>query len=50
MLRGWVEQGHPGALELARLRDVTYLDLPAGHWPQLSMPDEVARVLVEVIG
>jgi pimeloyl-ACP methyl ester carboxylesterase len=49
VLRGWVEQGHPGAAELGRIRDVRYVDLPAGHWPQCSRPDDVARVLVEAI-
>ncbi|MCU0283077.1 MAG: alpha/beta fold hydrolase [Candidatus Nanopelagicales bacterium] len=50
MIRGWVEQGHPGAAELARIREVTYVDLPAGHWPQISRPADVGRVLAEAIG
>jgi pimeloyl-ACP methyl ester carboxylesterase len=50
MLRGWVAEGHPGAAELGRIRDVTYVDLPAGHWPQFTRPGDVARVLLEAIG
>jgi pimeloyl-ACP methyl ester carboxylesterase len=43
-LRGWVEDGDVG--ELARIRDVEYVDLPGGHWPQLTQPDELAKVIL----
>lgn len=33
--------------ELPALADVRYVDLPTGHWPMLSRPDELGRVLVE---
>ena len=45
-LRGWVSSGEDAVAELARIRDVTYVDLPTGHWPQLTKPDELARVIV----
>lgn len=46
MLRAWMAQGHPGVRELAAMRDLTLVDLPGGHWPQYSRPDELAGVLL----
>ena len=45
-LRGWVEGGAGPVSELARIRDLEYVDLPGGHWPQLTRPDELARVIL----
>jgi pimeloyl-ACP methyl ester carboxylesterase len=50
MYRGWVEQGHPGAAELGRIREVEYVDLPTGHWPQLTRPEDLGRAIVSAIG
>ncbi|MBA2338002.1 MAG: alpha/beta hydrolase [Acidimicrobiia bacterium] len=47
-LRGWVDEGE--IPELARVRDVEYVDLPGGHWPQLTQPDALARVILDVAG
>jgi pimeloyl-ACP methyl ester carboxylesterase len=33
--------------ELARVKQVEYVDLPGGHWPQLTQPDALARILLE---
>lgn len=44
-LRGWVEAGD--VPELARIRDVDYVDLPGGHWPQRTQPDVLARVILD---
>src|SRR5918994_255899 len=46
MLREWVKQGHPGAQELAKIRDVDYIDLPTGHWPQFTRPKELGRAIL----
>jgi pimeloyl-ACP methyl ester carboxylesterase/pterin-4a-carbinolamine dehydratase len=46
MLRGWVQQGLAPVRELARIREVTYVDLPTGHWPQLTRPGELARAIL----
>jgi pimeloyl-ACP methyl ester carboxylesterase/pterin-4a-carbinolamine dehydratase len=46
MLRGWVEQALAPVRELARIREVTYVDLPTGHWPQLTRPEELARAIL----
>lgn len=45
MLREWVEAGGPPVRELARIRSVEYVDLPTGHWPQLSRPADLAGVI-----
>ena len=34
--------------ELARVERLSYVDLDTGHWPMLTAPDELARVLAEV--
>jgi pimeloyl-ACP methyl ester carboxylesterase len=47
MLRGWVEQGLAPVRELARIREVRYVDLPTGHWPQLTRPADLATVIRE---
>ena len=50
MLREWVKQGHPGAQELAKIRDVDYIDLPTGHWPQFTRPKELGRAILASVG
>lgn len=50
LLREWVEQGQPGVRELATIREVTYVDLPTGHWPQLTRPAELARAILAAVG
>ncbi|HTP17434.1 MAG TPA: alpha/beta hydrolase, partial [Streptosporangiaceae bacterium] len=39
MFRKWMEQGEPASRELAKIRDVDYIDLPTGHWPQFTRPE-----------
>jgi pimeloyl-ACP methyl ester carboxylesterase len=50
MLREWIEQGHPAVQELANIRDVDYIDLPTGHWPQLTKPEELGQAILESVG
>jgi pimeloyl-ACP methyl ester carboxylesterase len=50
MLRQFVAGDHPYTRELGRLRDVTYVDLPTGHWPQLTKPAELAEAIVAAVG
>jgi pimeloyl-ACP methyl ester carboxylesterase len=50
MLRQWMEQGEPALLELAKLRDVEYIDLPTGHWPQFTRPGELGRAILAAAG
>ncbi|MFL6136467.1 MAG: alpha/beta fold hydrolase [Frankiaceae bacterium] len=49
-LREWIEQGSPYVRELAGIHDVQYVDLPTGHWPQFTKPDELAQAIVASIG
>jgi pimeloyl-ACP methyl ester carboxylesterase len=46
MLREWIGQGHPGAEELGKIRHVDYIDLPTGHWPQFTRPEDLAQAIV----
>jgi len=50
MLRRWIEAGEPGVAELAKLRNVDYLDLPGGHWPQFAQPEALARAILASVG
>jgi pimeloyl-ACP methyl ester carboxylesterase len=43
--RGWIEGG--GVPELARARHVELVGIDSGHWPMLTQPAELARLLAE---
>jgi len=43
-----VKQGYEWLAGLAELRDVTYVDLPTGHWPMWSRSKELAAVIGDV--
>ncbi|MFI5959209.1 alpha/beta fold hydrolase [Cryptosporangium sp. NPDC051539] len=45
MLRQWLADGQPGVAELSLIKDVEYVDLPSGHWPQFTRPTELAELL-----
>jgi pimeloyl-ACP methyl ester carboxylesterase len=47
-IKAAVEAGYPWIAGLAELRNVTYVDLPTGHWPMWSRPQELAAVLADV--
>jgi pimeloyl-ACP methyl ester carboxylesterase len=49
MLREWIAQGHPYVAELAAMRDVEYIDLPTGHWPQFTKPAELGRAILTAV-
>jgi pimeloyl-ACP methyl ester carboxylesterase len=40
--------GHPMFAEVAQLRQVALLDLPTGHWPMWSRPDDLAELLATI--
>src|SRR3984885_14921484 len=50
MLRKWMEQGHPYVRELAKIHDVEYVDLPTGHWPQFTRPEDLGQALLASVG
>ncbi|GAA1831422.1 alpha/beta fold hydrolase [Agromyces salentinus] len=35
--------------ELARIRDVDYIDLPTGHWPQFTKPVQLGQAIVAAV-
>ena len=49
VLREWIAAGSPFVAELARIRDVEYVDLPTGHWPQFTKPAELARAILAAV-
>jgi pimeloyl-ACP methyl ester carboxylesterase/uncharacterized damage-inducible protein DinB len=49
MLRDWIEHDLPPVRELAKVGRVTYIDLPTGHWPQFTRPDDLGRVIAGAV-
>lgn len=49
LLTGMIAGGHPAVAELARMADVEYVDLPTGHWPQMTRPADLAQLVVEIV-
>jgi pimeloyl-ACP methyl ester carboxylesterase len=45
--KAWVAAGD--LPELARATRVSYVDLDSGHWPMLTVPAELARVLADAV-
>jgi hypothetical protein len=45
-LRDWMAQDHPATRELAKIRDVGYIDLPTGHWPRFTKPAELGQAIL----
>jgi pimeloyl-ACP methyl ester carboxylesterase len=43
-----VEAGYNFVGGLKELRDVTYIDLPASHWPMWSRPGDLAEILADL--
>lgn len=50
MLRGWIASEAGPVREFTKIRDVEYVDLPTGHWPQFTRPDDLARAIITAIG
>jgi pimeloyl-ACP methyl ester carboxylesterase len=46
-LQKWTDAGEAGTEEIAQLRNVEWVDLHSGHWPQYSRVDDAARVIIE---
>ncbi|HEX3956288.1 MAG TPA: alpha/beta hydrolase [Trebonia sp.] len=44
--REWMDQGEVPAL--AKSKDVSFLDIDSGHWPMISAPADLARLLSQV--
>lgn len=50
MVRDWAAQGAPPLRELSHIRDLRFIDVPTGHWPQFSRPAALADAILEAIG
>ncbi|GAA1061945.1 alpha/beta fold hydrolase [Agromyces bracchium] len=48
-IQEWIAGGAPFVRELASMRDVDYVDLPTGHWPQFTRPAELGRAIAQAI-
>ncbi|MFI7130747.1 alpha/beta fold hydrolase [Nonomuraea sp. NPDC050153] len=48
-LHKWMEQSLAFTRELSRIRHVDYVDLPTGHWPQFTRPEELGRAIAASI-
>lgn len=48
-VRRWMRDDVHPARELARIHDVTMVDLPSGRWPQLEHGAAVARILIDAV-
>lgn len=44
--RAWIDGGD--VPELGNATNLTYVDIDSGHWPMVSRPSELARVLAEL--
>ncbi|MGW2090734.1 alpha/beta fold hydrolase [Promicromonospora sukumoe] len=49
MMQQLMEQDHPYVAELKTLADYEIVDLPTGHWPMFSRPEDLARVMVAAV-
>ncbi len=49
MVRRMMADGHPFTAELARVSDAEIVDLPTGHWPQFTRPDDLARTILAAL-
>jgi pimeloyl-ACP methyl ester carboxylesterase len=43
--REWIEDGQ--VPELAKAKEVSFVDIDSGHWPMISAPAELARLLAQ---
>jgi len=43
--REWIDHGE--VPELAKSKDVSFLDIDSGHWPMITVPAELARLLAQ---
>lgn len=43
--REWIDGGD--LPELAKAKHLTFVDIDSGHWPMISVPEELARLLAE---
>jgi pimeloyl-ACP methyl ester carboxylesterase len=49
VLRQWIAQGAEPVREFTKIREVRYVDLPTGHWPQFTRPEELALSILATV-
>jgi pimeloyl-ACP methyl ester carboxylesterase len=49
MLQSWIARDLEPVREFSRIKEVEYIDLPTGHWPQFTKPEDLARTILEAI-
>ncbi|CAN5526844.1 alpha/beta hydrolase [soil metagenome] len=49
LFRQWIAAGVPFVAELAALKDYELVDLPTGHWPQLTKPRELSAAILKAV-
>jgi pimeloyl-ACP methyl ester carboxylesterase len=49
MYLAFIEQGAPFVAELASLRDYELVDLPTGHWPMFTRPEDLGRAILAAV-
>lgn len=49
LVRQAIENGRDWAAELARIEQLSFAELPTGHWPQLTKPVELAERILTAI-
>lgn len=48
-IRSLAAAGHPMFAEVATLTDLLFMDLPTGHWPMWSRPNELAELISRAV-
>jgi pimeloyl-ACP methyl ester carboxylesterase len=49
MILEWMAAGQPFTAELAKITDRELVDLPTGHWPQLTRPADLAATILTAV-
>lgn len=49
IMQQWIDGGSPYVSELAHIHDYELVDLPTGHWPQFTKPEELAAVILAAV-
>lgn len=48
-MRSAIDRGHPMVAELASIEHYEIVDLPTGHWPQLSRPRDLGEAIARAL-
>ena len=48
-LKEWMAGGAESLKELSEMRNVTWVDLPTGHWPMFTKPAELASAINDAV-